>query len=275
MSVNSSTHKLVLFDFDGTLADTAPDLAAAANKQRARQGLPPLPYESLRPYASHGARGLLKAALGLERGDPGYEQWRQRFLDDYEQDIAVHTRLFPGVDTLLEHLAADGFEWGIVTNKVEYLARPIIRHLGLEATCAVTVGGDTTPNPKPPYKHTFPRKFKETVVNYAKKFGLSEASKKFKITKKNIERWQLKGFERKKGAGRKTTNPAMEQDMLNWVENYIKKEKKLPKRKFIIAEARNFVSDSFKASKGWCDKFLKRNRVKFAKLIDEANEREE
>lgn len=149
MTTHPDTHRLVLFDFDGTLADTAPDLAAAANKQRTRQGLPPLPYESLRPYASHGARGLLKIALGIERGHPDYEHWRQQFLDDYEQDIAVHTRLFPGVDTMLQGLSDHGYKWGIVTNKVEYLARPIIRQLGLEAACAVTVGGDTTPNPKP------------------------------------------------------------------------------------------------------------------------------
>ncbi len=140
---------LVLFDFDGTLADTAPDLAAAANKQRARRGLPPLPYEALRPYASHGARGLLQAALGLRPDDPGYEDCRQRFLSDYADAIAVHTRLFPGVPELLDELARHGYAWGIVTNKVEYLARPIIRHLGLESRCVVTVGGDTTPHIKP------------------------------------------------------------------------------------------------------------------------------
>lgn len=140
---------LVLFDFDGTLADTAPDLAAAANKQRERCGLPPLPYEALRPHASQGARGLLRAALDLHPGDPGYDDWRQRFLDDYAENIAVHTRLFPGIPDLLEALAQHGYAWGIVTNKVEYLARPIIRHLGLESHCVVTVGGDTTPHIKP------------------------------------------------------------------------------------------------------------------------------
>lgn len=140
---------LVLFDFDGTLADTAPDLAAAANMQRERRGLPPLPYEALRPHASQGARGLLKAALDLHPGDPDYDEWRQRFLDDYAQNIAVHTRLFPGIADLLDALGQHGYAWGIVTNKVEYLARPIIRHLGLESRCVVTVGGDTTPHIKP------------------------------------------------------------------------------------------------------------------------------
>jgi phosphoglycolate phosphatase len=156
--------KLVLFDFDGTLADTAPDLAAAANKQRARQGLPPLPYERLRPHASHGARGLLKAALDLDHDHPDYEQWRVQFIRDYEEDIAVHTRLFEGIDTLLGALAARGHAWGIVTNKVEYLARPIIRHLGLEASCAVTVGGDTTPHPKP---HPAPLLYAAEHAGYA------------------------------------------------------------------------------------------------------------
>lgn len=140
---------LVLFDFDGTLADTAPDLAAAANKQRAHQGLAPLPYETLRPYASHGARGLLKAALGLQPDDPEYETWRARFLSDYAQDIFVHTRLFPGVADLLDQLAQRDYAWGIVTNKAEGLAKPLIRELGLESRCVITVGGDTTPHIKP------------------------------------------------------------------------------------------------------------------------------
>uniref|UniRef100_UPI00334291CF HAD-IA family hydrolase n=1 Tax=Castellaniella defragrans TaxID=75697 RepID=UPI00334291CF len=140
---------LVLFDFDGTLADTAPDLAAAANKQRAHRGLPPLPYEILRPYASHGARGLLKVSLDLQPGDPDYETCRLRFLDDYAQDIAVHTRLFPGISELLDELVRHDYAWGIVTNKAEYLARPIIQHLGIEARCTITVGGDTTPHSKP------------------------------------------------------------------------------------------------------------------------------
>ncbi|NYT35308.1 phosphoglycolate phosphatase [Allopusillimonas soli] len=142
-------NKLVLFDFDGTLADTAPDLAAAANKQRDRRGLPPLPYEALRPYASHGARGLLRAGLGLTPDDDGYEACRQQFLDDYRADMTRHTTLFPGVSELLATLRSHGYAWGIVTNKAESLALPLVAHLGLEDECAVTVGGDTTPHAKP------------------------------------------------------------------------------------------------------------------------------
>lgn len=141
--------KLVLFDFDGTLADTAPDLAAAANKTRARKGLAPLPYETLRPMASQGARGLLKAGLNMDPGHADYETLKRQFLEDYEQDMTSLTVLFHGIPELLAKLKQNGYQWGIVTNKVEYLALPIVRHLGLEADCAITVGGDTASHPKP------------------------------------------------------------------------------------------------------------------------------
>ena len=140
---------LVLFDFDGTLADTAPDLAAAANQQRLRRGLAPLPYEQLRPQASHGARGLLRVALELTPESPGYEEARQQFLDDYAADIAVHTVLFPGVEELLAQLVEAGWAWGIVTNKVTRLTTPLVRHLALEQHSAVVVCGDTTAHSKP------------------------------------------------------------------------------------------------------------------------------
>lgn len=142
-------HKLVLFDFDGTLADTAPDLAAAANKARVRKGLPPLPYEVLRPLASQGARGLLKAGFDMDPDHPDYEAHRRQFLDDYEQDMTASTTLFPGIENMLATLKQNGYAWGIVTNKVEYLALPLVQHLGLQADCAVTVGGDTASHPKP------------------------------------------------------------------------------------------------------------------------------
>ncbi len=145
----STVRRLVLFDFDGTLADTAPDLAAAANRQRHDRGLPPLPYEALRPYASHGARGLLKAALDLDAQSEAYEPARQQFLRDYAEAMLVHTRLFPGIQALLDRLGSRAYGWGIVTNKVESLALPIVRHLGLQDRCLVTVGGDTTPHTKP------------------------------------------------------------------------------------------------------------------------------
>jgi N-acetyl-D-muramate 6-phosphate phosphatase len=139
----------VLFDLDGTVADTAPDLAAAANSLRLADGVPPLSIELLRPFASQGARGLLKEAIGLTPDDPGFEHARLRFLAYYEHHLCVHTRLFPGIEALLAGIEQRGTPWGIVTNKVEYYALPLMQKLGLAERCAITVGGDTTTNPKP------------------------------------------------------------------------------------------------------------------------------
>lgn len=141
--------KLILFDFDGTLADTAPDLAHAANQQRERRGMPPMSYAQLRPLASQGARGLLRAVLGLTPEDPTYETHRLQFLEDYERCMHQQAALFPGIRELLDTLVAHGHAWGIVTNKLEYLARPLIRQLDLEAQSAAIVGGDTAGHPKP------------------------------------------------------------------------------------------------------------------------------
>jgi len=140
---------LVLFDFDGTLADTAPDLAAAANKQRERMGLEPLPIDVLRPYSSAGARGLLRCALDITPEHPEYEQHRVQFLKDYEAAMNVDTCLFDGVPELLEDIARQGLTWGIVTNKATYLAQPLVVALGLDQDCAVLVCGDTTAHSKP------------------------------------------------------------------------------------------------------------------------------
>lgn len=140
---------LILFDFDGTLADTAPDLAAAANRQRTRKGLAPLPYDALRPVASQGARGLLRVALNLEPHHADYEAARLQFLADYEANSTAESRLFPGIDTLLIELEERGLSWGIVTNKVTYLTLPIVEYLGLAQKSAVVVCGDTTAHAKP------------------------------------------------------------------------------------------------------------------------------
>ena len=139
----------VLFDLDGTLADTAPDLAYAANSLRLADGVPPLPVEILRPLASQGARGLLKEAVGLTPDDPGFEHARLRFLSFYENNLCVHTRLFAGIPQLLDGIEDRGLPWGIVTNKVEFFALPLVNQLGLGQRCRIIVGGDTTPNPKP------------------------------------------------------------------------------------------------------------------------------
>ena len=140
---------LILFDFDGTLADTAPDLGAAANRQRIRAGLEPLPLEVLRPYSSAGARGLLRCALNLMPTDEAYEAHRVQFLKDYEAAMTVDTCLFDGVPELLAQIKNEGMAWGIVTNKATYLATPIVTALGLTQDCAVLVCGDTTAHSKP------------------------------------------------------------------------------------------------------------------------------
>ncbi len=140
---------LVLFDLDGTLADTAPDLAAAANRQRADRGLRPLPVDQLRPMASHGARGLIGRALGLAPGDAQYEAARIEFLDYYEQGLCVETRLFEGMVETLDRLEAEGRRWGVVTNKASRFTRPLMERLGLHRRAACVVSGDTTPHPKP------------------------------------------------------------------------------------------------------------------------------
>lgn len=139
----------MLFDLDGTLADTAPDLARALNRVRAANGLAPMPVELTRPYASSGARGLLKVGFGLEPADERYEALRLQFLDFYAAGICVDTRLFAGMAELLDQLEQDGLPWGVVTNKAERFTLPLLQglHLGKRAACVV--GGDTAARPKP------------------------------------------------------------------------------------------------------------------------------
>lgn len=140
--------RLVLFDFDGTFADTAPDMAAAANRQRLKRGLDPLPIQALRPFVSMGARGMVKAALDLEPDHPEYETARIEFLADYEQHSTVHTSIFEGIDTLLHNIRAADMRWGIVTNKHTRYAQPIVSWLNLP-DCATLVCGDTVEHAKP------------------------------------------------------------------------------------------------------------------------------
>jgi N-acetyl-D-muramate 6-phosphate phosphatase len=139
----------VLFDLDGTLADTAPDLGYALNQQRLARGMTELPIEAVRSQASSGARGLLKIGFGIEPGQSGYETLRDEFLDIYEENLARNSRLFPGVSTLLEQIERRGLRWGIVTNKSERFTFPLLRALALIERAACIICGDTTPNPKP------------------------------------------------------------------------------------------------------------------------------
>jgi 2-phosphoglycolate phosphatase len=140
--------RAILFDLDGTLADTAPDLAGAMNRLRIARGLAPTPYEQLRPVASAGARGLIGAAFGLKPGDDSYEELRVEFLDNYAAALAVESRLFDGVPALLQGLLKRGVSWGIVTNKAARFTELLVPQIGLqEAGCIVS--GDTTPHSKP------------------------------------------------------------------------------------------------------------------------------
>jgi phosphoglycolate phosphatase len=138
-----------LFDFDGTLADTAADLARALNRLRTARNLADLPLEDLRPHASGGARGLIGAGLGILPEDPEFPGLRAAFLAHYAAEICVHTRLFPGMAELLAGLDAHGLRWGIVTNKSTNLTWQLVKELGLDARAACVVCGDTTPHLKP------------------------------------------------------------------------------------------------------------------------------
>lgn len=143
-----SRPQAILFDLDGTLADTAPDLAAAVNQLRIARGLQTTPYSELRPVASAGARGLIGVAFGLTPDDDNYPILRDEFLVNYETSIAIHSHLFDGVVELLEFLETNGIRWGIVTNKVAHLTDQLVPQIGLgHAACCIS--GDTTPHAKP------------------------------------------------------------------------------------------------------------------------------
>jgi N-acetyl-D-muramate 6-phosphate phosphatase len=139
----------VLFDLDGTLADTAPDLAAAVNKMRHERGLEMVPLEDLRPLASAGARGLIGGAFGIGPEHPDFGAMREEFLANYEADLCIETTLFPGIDAVLDELDARAIRWGIVTNKVARLTEPLVALLGLDLRAGCVVSGDTTPHSKP------------------------------------------------------------------------------------------------------------------------------
>ena len=141
--------RAVLFDLDGTLADTASDLAAALNRVRADRSLPPLAVATLRPHASDGSRGMLGAGLGVTREHPEWEALKDSFLEYYAAALAVHTRLFAGAESALGVIEERGLAWGIVTNKAARFTLPLLDRLGLAARAGVIVCGDTTPQAKP------------------------------------------------------------------------------------------------------------------------------
>ncbi len=141
--------RTVLFDLDGTLADTAPDLARALNELLAEEGRAALPYERIRPVVSHGSPGLLKLGFGLSAKDKDYARLRERLLALYAEDICRETRLFDGMTDVLAGLAARGMNWGIVTNKPAFLTEPLVQALKLAHPPVCVISGDSTANRKP------------------------------------------------------------------------------------------------------------------------------
>jgi phosphoglycolate phosphatase len=138
----------VLFDLDGTLLDTAPDMAAALNSLRTLEGLDPIPFDQIRPHVSHGAARLIKIGFACESGQR-FDALRSRFLDLYRSAIAVRTQPFDGIDVVLGALERRGIAWGVVTNKPGWLTNPLLAALGMGARAGCVVSGDTLAERKP------------------------------------------------------------------------------------------------------------------------------
>jgi len=141
--------RTVLFDLDGTLLDTAPDLAQALNAVRIENNRPPLPYEAIRPVVSHGGIALIELGFELEQSDPAFDPLRQRLLEIYRENISRLTRPFPGITELLENLEKRGLGWGVVTNKPGWLTDPLLKDLDLYDRAVAVVSGDTLDERKP------------------------------------------------------------------------------------------------------------------------------
>ena len=141
--------RLVLFDLDGTFADTAPDLAYALNQTLERNGRSPLSFEQIRPQVSHGGMALIRLGFAIGPDDPEFETFRGQLLDVYQRNLTRGTRLFPGMEELLHQLEQRDIGWGIVTNKPAWLTDPLMDQLNLTKRAACIVSGDTTENRKP------------------------------------------------------------------------------------------------------------------------------
>jgi phosphoglycolate phosphatase len=141
--------RAVLFDLDGTLADTAADLAAALNRIRVDRKLAPLNLFELRPHASDGTRGMLGAGLGIGRDHPEFPALKEAFLGYYEAGLCERSRLFPDAERVLSEIERRGLRWGIVTNKAARFTLPLLEGLKLAQRAAIIVCGDTTPQAKP------------------------------------------------------------------------------------------------------------------------------
>ena len=161
-----SSPKVILFDLDGTLVDSAHDLGAAVDEMRIRRELPPLGVAHYRSMVGSGARGLLKLAFDLSPSDASYEQMKEEFFLQYEQNLTKNTVVFEGVDTLLQSLMNSVLQWGVVTNKMERFTHPLVREYELFKSAKTVVCGDTTPHAKP---HPAP------LLEAAKRMGVDAA----------------------------------------------------------------------------------------------------
>ena len=158
--------RAVLFDLDGTLIDSAPDLGAAADKMRTDRGLPSLPLELYRPMAGAGARGMLGIAFGMTPQHPDFPALREEFFVNYERCMTQRTCVFEGIGELIGALGELGLPWGVVTNKAMRFTGPLTRGMPLFATARAVVGGDSTPHAKP---HPAP------LLEAARQLGLAPA----------------------------------------------------------------------------------------------------
>jgi len=156
--------RCLLFDLDGTLVDTAPDLAATLNALRAEHGQAPLPFDSIRPHVSHGARAMVRVGFAIDEDDARFAALRDRFLALYRERLMTNSRLFDGMDAVLAALENRGVKWGIVTNKPAWLTEPLLAGLGLAARAACIISGDTTRNRKP---HPEPLLYASALVGIA------------------------------------------------------------------------------------------------------------
>ena len=156
----------ILFDLDGTLIDSAPDLGAAADQMRVARGLPSLPMADYRPFAGAGARGMLRVAFGLAPEDAAFPDMREEFFQNYERRMTQDTIVFDGVHEMLADLVANALQWGVVTNKSKRFTEPLSQKMPLFATAGAVISGDTTPHAKP---------HPEPLLEAARRMGVAPA----------------------------------------------------------------------------------------------------